>query len=611
VKLTVILVLLHALDYDAVVREVESIRKPAIVEQALYVNALALLQAKGRASAAAAKLRKEHPSDPWSWYAATVAAQTPADALSASEKMMALAGDHADGEMIRARARSLYDAHKRDEAFALLDRQPRTAFMLVARATLLSFGVSPSELDPRVFELLEESRKLEPENVEALTRAGALLRFQGRTAEALPLLAKAAALTRAARVQREYWTALRSQKRDEVPAAIEALLAQDSGPALLLAAADTYYALGDKQRSRELQERILREAPGSMSAQWVLSDRYAKAPREEALAAARAYVAWPQQYEPMMEASGYRLLFFALRDDPHANESELLTAIRRMRMAASLLDLRAAAIALADRKLALGEAETLARSSAPDLLHDTLGWVLLQRGKMREAEKELIAAWELKKTPDIAFHVGRFYESEHKLAQAEEIYRKGLALPMNRGGVNPNSEPLRNLYKQRVGSLDGFEESLKAAVDARKNKILSARTGTPMPSFELRTLDGRTVSQTELAGKIGVIHFWGIWCAPCVHEMPAFQQLAKKYEGDDRVVVVTMNTDDDAEKVRRWMAEQHYQFLVLLAERWAWQHVGGYPTTWFLAPSGQITFEQRGMSENLIEEFSWRIEALR
>ena len=49
-------------------------------------------------------------------------------------------------------------------------------------------------------------------------------------------------------------------------------------------------------------------------------------------------------------------------------------------------------------------------------------------------------------------------------------------------------------------------------------------------------------------GKITVINFWGVWCGPCVAELPYFDQIAKEY--GDAVQVVAIHTDlqgsDDA-----------------------------------------------------------------
>ena len=53
--------------------------------------------------------------------------------------------------------------------------------------------------------------------------------------------------------------------------------------------------------------------------------------------------------------------------------------------------------------------------------------------------------------------------------------------------------------------------------------------------------------------------------------------------------------------------------LVLLDDGYVTAHadVRAFPTTWFLDRQGLIAFEKVGWSQELVEEFSWRIEALR
>lgn len=39
-------------------------------------------------------------------------------------------------------------------------------------------------------------------------------------------------------------------------------------------------------------------------------------------------------------------------------------------------------------------------------------------------------------------------------------------------------------------------------------------------------------------GKTYVINFWATWCAPCVKELPYFEQLQQKYEKEDVTVIL-------------------------------------------------------------------------
>ena len=44
---------------------------------------------------------------------------------------------------------------------------------------------------------------------------------------------------------------------------------------------------------------------------------------------------------------------------------------------------------------------------------------------------------------------------------------------------------------------------------------------------------------------------------------------------------------------------------------WSIHRVSFFLATWFINRAGRIEFVQRGFTPSLVEEFSWRIEALR
>jgi len=51
--------------------------------------------------------------------------------------------------------------------------------------------------------------------------------------------------------------------------------------------------------------------------------------------------------------------------------------------------------------------------------------------------------------------------------------------------------------------------------------------GKPAPDFQLKSLDGQTISLSELRGRPVLINFWATWCGPCRMEMPFLQALSE------------------------------------------------------------------------------------
>ena len=647
---------LQQLDTDRLIREATAMPEPSTQARALLAYALHRAGASARAAQIAEELRTSHPADPWSWYAALAVAR-PGEDRGAGETMLRLAGDKPDEEMVRLQALSLAMARKNDDALALIAKQPRTPRMILARANVLR--TYASEIPAEVGELANEVLAMLPDHTEALVVLGDFLVERGRAAEALGLYERAAGHSTSISLHRGYWTALRKD-RSLAPERMRALLEADqqqllkqrgATPAVLYAIGDHYEINGEAEKAREYGDRVLREAPASLEATRVLQSRlYEEEETPEAIErmkkVAQQILAWPHPVDAMLVAQAHQSLFLSMRDDPAASPEALLRHAEGMKLLAPRQPAVAfvqPALALADRGVYLEEAERFARDgmaaseeyfvglrkrlrgqpgdiennirSQRGSFHEALGWVLFQRGRFPEAEGELRKAWELNpNSATIAHRLGRWLESQRMFDEAEEIYRSGMLVQTP--GRNDNGAALKALYEKRRGSLEGYDRYLSGVQNAeavkRRQIILKERVrGRAAPAFALRTLDGRTMSIADLRGKVAVVNFWGIWCGWCVKEMPDYQKLAEKYAGASDVVILTINNDESVEKVKKWMAEKKYAFPVLLDEAFATKHVRVFPTTWFIDGKGELAFEKLGWSEKLVEEFSWRIEALR
>lgn len=76
----------------------------------------------------------------------------------------------------------------------------------------------------------------------------------------------------------------------------------------------------------------------------------------------------------------------------------------------------------------------------------------------------------------------------------------------------------------------------------------SATAPAGLPSLELTCfIGGERVPLHEVRGP-AVINLWASWCAPCRKELPAFQRLAERLDGE--VHVVGVNSGDDREAAR-------------------------------------------------------------
>jgi len=72
------------------------------------------------------------------------------------------------------------------------------------------------------------------------------------------------------------------------------------------------------------------------------------------------------------------------------------------------------------------------------------------------------------------------------------------------------------------------------------------RIGSMAPDFTVQDAD-RTVSLSDLRGKVVVLNFWATWCPPCVEEMPSLVQMQDKMQAKGvEVLAVSVDVDENA-----------------------------------------------------------------
>jgi len=71
--------------------------------------------------------------------------------------------------------------------------------------------------------------------------------------------------------------------------------------------------------------------------------------------------------------------------------------------------------------------------------------------------------------------------------------------------------------------------------------------GQPIPAYDFLAIDGRHYSSANSKGKIMVIKCWFISCLPCRQEMPALNQLVKKYADRKDIEFVSLAFDTKEE----------------------------------------------------------------
>ena len=111
------------------------------------------------------------------------------------------------------------------------------------------------------------------------------------------------------------------------------------------------------------------------------------------------------------------------------------------------------------------------------------------------------------------------------------------------------------------------------------------------PQYRYVTLDGDSISDESLRGKVVLVNFWATWCTPCRVEMPLLEQMAARHK-DAGFVIVGLAVDRvSTERVRAFVQDRGVTYPIAHVDGAAEQIFGGvrgYPTSFLIDRTGKI-----------------------
>lgn len=118
------------------------------------------------------------------------------------------------------------------------------------------------------------------------------------------------------------------------------------------------------------------------------------------------------------------------------------------------------------------------------------------------------------------------------------------------------------------------------------------------PSLHISKWYGSPVTLEDLRGKVILLDFWGIWCSPCIAQLPHTQELYSKYNkmGFEVVGIHTARKADPA-TIADFLNKNNYTFMVGIdtgdtAVNYA---VDGWPTYYLIDKTGNLIWGPANM----------------
>jgi thiol-disulfide isomerase/thioredoxin len=119
----------------------------------------------------------------------------------------------------------------------------------------------------------------------------------------------------------------------------------------------------------------------------------------------------------------------------------------------------------------------------------------------------------------------------------------------------------------------------------------------PVPPLKLVDLNGQQWQLESLRGKVVLLNFWASWCAPCVDELPALNELAASPAAGSDLVVLGVNYKESADTIARFSQAHPFRYPILRDKSGdafkAWTN-GVMPTTVLIDRTGRARWRVIG-----------------
>jgi len=159
---------------------------------------------------------------------------------------------------------------------------------------------------------------------------------------------------------------------------------------------------------------------------------------------------------------------------------------------------------------------------------------------------------------------------------------------------------LKNKYPIYSGNKDGSISTMLTG--------LSIREGTVAPPFSVVSLDGKTISLSDLKGKYVFIDFWGSWCSPCRGEIPNIKKMSEEIP-ESKLVIIGLICHDNEKAYKKFLTDNgvKYQNAVANQEIIDKYGVRAWPTTFLINPEG-IIVEKNLRGESITKQVKGLME---
>lgn len=139
-----------------------------------------------------------------------------------------------------------------------------------------------------------------------------------------------------------------------------------------------------------------------------------------------------------------------------------------------------------------------------------------------------------------------------------------------------------------------------------------------LPSLDVKTLEGTTknvVSNFNEKDKLYVFAFWATWCAPCIEELDAMNDVYADWKAEVPVEIIAVSLDDarTEKRVKPLVSGKGWEYTILLDNNQALKRALGIsnPPYLLVVKNGEIVFTQNGHAPGSEEVLFEKLKSLK
>jgi thiol-disulfide isomerase/thioredoxin len=133
------------------------------------------------------------------------------------------------------------------------------------------------------------------------------------------------------------------------------------------------------------------------------------------------------------------------------------------------------------------------------------------------------------------------------------------------------------------------------------------------PEFELTDVAGGAMKSSDIKGKVAIVDFWATWCAPCIQEIPNYNELHATHGGNGVQMLGITILSGALEDITPKVTEFEMNYPVLVGDDEVLDNFGGsigFPTTYVVDKNWKIYKKYLGFTANKREHIEQDIQKL-